>query len=60
MKVKLDDQALDNIRVQVITNVKETLGIVITEFTCDDCEHRYLCDCVFDAYNTDGDCLASK
>lgn len=30
------------------------------KFTCDDCPDRFVCDLVFDFYNTDGDCLASK
>jgi len=33
---------------------------VDTVFTCDGCSHAPLCEYAFDAYNTDGDCLASK
>jgi hypothetical protein len=29
-------------------------------FTCDNCGLRYTCEWVFDMYNTDGDCIASK
>lgn len=29
-------------------------------FTCDGCHHRTYCRYAFDAYNTDGDCLADK
>ena len=29
-------------------------------YTCDKCADRYVCPLVFDGYNTDGDCLASK
>jgi len=29
-------------------------------YTCDQCQDRYVCPLVFDLYNTDGDCLASK
>lgn len=32
----------------------------IQRFTCDDCELRKNCEYVFDAYNTDDDCLLSK
>jgi hypothetical protein len=35
-------------------------GINITKFTCDDCAARFACLLAFDAYNTDGDCLAEK
>ena len=57
---KRDLQELDNIRVQVITRIKEYDGSIITEFTCDNCEDRFNCKYVFDAYNIDGDCLANK
>ena len=30
------------------------------QFTCDTCELKRNCQLVFDAYNTDGDCLAMK
>lgn len=30
------------------------------KFTCDDCPAAKTCDFSFDAYNTDGDCLAEK
>lgn len=29
-------------------------------FTCDSCAHAPCCALAFDAYNTDGDCLADK
>lgn len=32
----------------------------IDKFTCDACPERWTCDWSFDAYNTDGDCLAEK
>jgi hypothetical protein len=35
-------------------------GIDIAKFTCDDCGARFTCLLAFDAYNTDGDCLAEK
>lgn len=28
--------------------------------TCDDCPNARRCNCAWDAYNTGGDCLASK
>lgn len=31
-----------------------------TVFTCDGCEQAPTCRFVFDAYNTNGDCLAAK
>lgn len=30
------------------------------EYTCDRCSDNRVCVLVFDGYNTDGDCLASK
>jgi hypothetical protein len=35
-------------------------GRAIEKFTCDECPDKCGCDLVFDSYNTDGDCLASK
>lgn len=35
-------------------------GIEISSFTCDECSARFKCVLAFDAYNTDGDCLAEK
>jgi hypothetical protein len=32
----------------------------IERFTCDDCPSCATCQHAFDAYNTDGDCLADK
>lgn len=32
----------------------------IERFTCDDCPRKYECQWAFDAYNTEGDCLADK
>lgn len=32
----------------------------IEKFTCDECPARKTCKWAFDAYNTDGDCLAEK
>jgi hypothetical protein len=32
----------------------------IDVFSCDDCGARKTCEFAFDAYNTDGDCLAEK
>lgn len=29
-------------------------------FTCDRCDARFTCTLAYDAYNTDGDCLAEK
>jgi acyl-CoA reductase-like NAD-dependent aldehyde dehydrogenase len=31
-----------------------------TEYTCDDCDHRFVCPLLFDSYNTKGDCLLEK
>lgn len=35
-------------------------GIEVDNFTCDECGLRFSCLLAFDAYNTDGDCLAEK
>lgn len=35
-------------------------GIEISSFTCDECPARFSCVLAFDAYSTDGDCLAEK
>lgn len=36
-------------------------GISVPDmFTCDSCADRFVCKLVFDAYNTDGDCLMEK
>jgi MoaA/NifB/PqqE/SkfB family radical SAM enzyme len=32
----------------------------IEQFTCDDCPRKHECQWAFDAYNTNGDCLADK
>lgn len=32
----------------------------IQSFTCDDCPAKLSCNYAFDAYNTNGDCLAEK
>jgi len=29
-------------------------------FTCFECGEKGICDCVYDPYNTDGECLAMK
>jgi uncharacterized protein (UPF0212 family) len=34
--------------------------IEIGRVTCHDCSDKYDCDYAWDAYNTNGDCLASK
>ncbi len=46
-------------RASLVEMYREQLG-VIEKFTCDDCEARFTCALAFDAYNTDGDCLAEK
>ena len=30
------------------------------KYTCDACDRRYVCKLVFDAYNTNGDCIWVK
>ena len=35
-------------------------SVEINNWTCDGCDQRYTCVYVYDPYNTDGDCLASK
>jgi len=46
-------------RDETIGRLRE-IGVRPTGFTCDECPSRYCCDLAFDAYNTDGDCLADK
>jgi hypothetical protein len=48
-----------------LANLKQaTIDETFTEmdpgFTCDSCRHRPICVYVYDAYNTNGDCLAEK
>lgn len=38
-------------------DIEDTESLV---FTCDDCAAASQCPWVFDAYNTDGDCIAVK
>jgi hypothetical protein len=45
-------------RKETRAEVAELFGI--DTFTCDDCPRKYECKHVFDAYNTEGDCLADK
>lgn len=44
--------------VQHLGLLMQTMGPF--KFTCDTCSHAPLCLYAFDAYNVDGDCLASK
>jgi hypothetical protein len=48
------DKELAEIRYEVATEWD------IQEFSCDACGARRTCPFVFDAYNTNGDCLAEK
>lgn len=38
----------------------EERGYDIDACTCNDCPDKDSCNCAFDLYNTQGDCLASK
>ena len=58
-KVPLTADELAADRARVVEMYKERVG-TIDKFTCDDCGARFVCVLVFDAYNTDGDCLAEK
>lgn len=56
----LTEQQLSEDRAKLVELYKNVLGGVVDEFTCDKCDLRYKCLLAFDAYNTDGDCLAEK
>ena len=48
-------------RQQAVMTIELFVGIPLPEmFTCDDCARASVCRCVFDAYNTGGDCLWEK
>ncbi len=57
--VPLTDAQLAADRAKIVAMYAEH-GEAIDAFTCDDCGARFTCTLVFDAYNTDGDCLAEK
>ena len=57
--VPLTEQELAADRARLVEMYRERVG-VIDKFTCDDCGARFTCMLAFDAYNTDGDCLAEK
>jgi len=38
----------------------EDNGPAPSEYTCDKCDHRFVCPLLFDLYNTQGDCLLEK
>lgn len=58
-KVPRTEQELAEYRARIVEMYREHIG-TIDKFTCDDCGARFKCTLVFDAYNTDGDCLAEK
>lgn len=51
------DEQLASIRAKAVSDFAD-MGV--DQFTCDNCPERRVCLYVFDAYNTDGDCLADK
>lgn len=51
---------LQIIRSGTIIHSKQIVKHEIKNFTCDECEDKENCVLVFDAYNTDGDCLLMK
>lgn len=57
--VPLTDAELAADRARMVDLYRQHVG-EIESFTCDDCGARYTCKLVFDAYNTDGDCIAEK
>lgn len=54
LKVPFTPEVLADVRAHMV----DLTGI--DKFTCDECGARFRCALVFDAYNTDGDCLAEK
>ena len=57
-------EAVKAVRLKFYEEAKGTEGEAYYEtsipFTCDTCKDNDNCEFAFDAYNTDGDCLASK
>lgn len=58
-KAPLSETDLAADRARIVAIYAEQ-GMGIDAFTCDDCGARYTCTLAFDAYNTDGDCIAEK
>lgn len=58
-KTSVTEVELAAYRARVVEMYRERIG-AIDKFTCDDCGARFTCLLVFDAYNTDGDCIAEK
>ena len=59
----LGEEELARERTRLVVMYKEQLAVDLEphgSFTCDNCTRAPVCDLAFDAYNTDGDCLASK
>jgi MoaA/NifB/PqqE/SkfB family radical SAM enzyme len=57
----VDDPSAQELRPEVQKARDEVAALFeIDKFTCDDCPRKNECMWAFDAYNTDGDCLADK
>lgn len=48
----------ENERLNKIREIARELSEL--KLTCEDCGDKEICDCAFDPYNTNGDCLAIK
>jgi MoaA/NifB/PqqE/SkfB family radical SAM enzyme len=57
--VKKTPEEIKRMRDTCLEDLK-SLGIVPKEITCDRCKSNDVCEWAYDAYNTDGDCLACK
>ncbi len=55
--VVLTEEELVALRAWCLPDIQER---GLTAYSCDDCSRRFTCPFVFDPYNTDGDCIASK
>lgn len=56
----LTEQQLAELRAKAIQYGEEEAHFSPEVFTCDGCTRAPICKCVFDLYNTDGDCIWEK
>lgn len=56
-----EDRTVVELRSMRMASVEANRDYIPTDgFTCDNCAQRFRCAFVYDAYNTNGDCLADK
>lgn len=56
---KMSDDGVKKLREECVENLK-SLRVRYKEITCDKCSDNNSCQFAYDAFNTDGDCLAVK